>query len=193
MREGVFSNKTDPLQRLWLLVGHERDGFCLGGDSHFLNTISILRLEERWTDRIANATGTFSFVEVKTFRSKWISFRFSHLNISIIAQQKPSWIWLLSSKVNEGRWPFLFLSSFSVHIRLKIFHRSRSKKQKGRNLFLFACTVCVPLIAEVESNGTEKAICLMQFGLVFHSPVLLLQHRRTEETCWVNRPDLIGV
>lgn len=164
------------------------------GDSHFLNTISILRQEERWADQIANATGTFSFVEVKTFRSKWRSFRVSHLNISIIGQQKPSWIWLLSSKENEKRCrPFLFLSSFLVHICWKIFHRSQSKKQKGRNLFLFACTVCVPLITEVESNGTEKAICLMQSGLVFHSPVLLLQHRRTEETCWVNRPDLIGV
>lgn len=165
-----------------------------GGDSHFLNTISILRREERWANRIAYATGTFSFVEVKTFRSNWRSFRFSHLNISIIRQQKPSWIWLLSSKEDEERHgPFLSLSSFLVHIRSKIFHCSRGKKQKGRNLYLSACTVCVPLITEVESNGTEKAICLMQSGLVFHSPVLLLQHRRTEETCWVNRPDLIGV
>lgn len=165
-----------------------------GGDSHFLNTISILCREERWADQITYATGTFSFVDVKTFHSKWRSFRFSHLNISIIRQQKPSWIWLLRSKEDEGRHgPFLFLSSFLVHIRSQIFHHSRSKKQKRRNLYLSACTVCVPLITEVESNGTEKAICLMQSGLVFHSPVLLLQHRRTEETCWVNRLDLFGV
>lgn len=59
-----------------------------------------------------------------------------------------------------------------------------SKKKAEREKFVpFAFTVCVPLITEAESNGTEKAICLMQSGLVFHSPVLLLQHRRTEETC----------
>lgn len=119
-----------------------------GGDSHFLNTISILCREERWADRITYATGTFSFVDVKTFNSKWRSFRFSHLNISIIRQQKPSWIWLLSSKRGWGKtrafsFPFFFFGSHTFT------DFSPFMKQKGRNLYLSVCTVCVPLITEI--------------------------------------------